>query len=270
MSNLISLACACVQPLYHAYRAYSNIVEPARYKRFAENENIETCPIDEMTSEVFEGEPSLRRDIVIYHNDGHQSMAAVGGNFGPAAFIVYNPDLNYTGNYESIRFGLKHELSHIKNSDVFISESLAVVASSLSTLAVPYIQAFLPPSVAFLAYFVVPHFVGSVTRDNTMQVFENRADDFAISYATDAELIGAGEHLLGRIEAGQNLHRRDFRAYNSRGNLSDMNDPTHPTDTDRLQKIEAALRVRGLNFKDECDDDLVEAEKDFILAKYAQ
>lgn len=138
----------------------------------------------------------IRQEVRISASHSIASSAGSSALTKGALQILLQPEL-YELDKEACLTVLKHESSHLKNSDG-VSTSLISFISSLGSalLSRPFYPRFraLSPSLIKIGLSLspaVPAFVaGIVARDGFLRYTEIRADRFAIQESTNEELLG--------------------------------------------------------------------------------
>lgn len=179
---------------------------------------------------------TLRQRIFLYHNSNVPMASALGTHFGPAAVVFLNTDLIAAlTNTDSIaaiddsaiiRFMVKSEISHIYTNSKCIASTLALLASAISTYAIPYLKSCLPLWAAPLSV-AVPACAAFMVYIMTMLHFERKANNFAICHATDEELIGMTKFLKAQIEFNKPLAQKYPLRFTPGGDIIG-DGPRHP------------------------------------------
>lgn len=166
--------------------------------------------------ELFDKIEGLRDDILIYQGAvGHAT--SYGTNWSSKAIILINIDLIATDT-DVLNFLCKHEISHIKDSDKVITSSLSAIVSTVSTFAIPLLQACLPGWLSPVAY-CLPLAVGKTVDIIATRLFEEKAERFALKHATMHELLGMERFLLLLIKENKSISKIQPIIFNADGNI---------------------------------------------------
>lgn len=236
--------------LYYASACANVLINPSRILKTQEQheKNLAAGGMifhSNISKIEFKEHKSIRQDIKLVRLTQTPVMpyaAAVGTNFGPEAIVLVDPFFPREGG--GFDFVLKHELSHINTNDGFISSALGAIASLIATLAIPLLKGILPWWCKPIAY-IFPYIVAINIHGFAMQLFEFRADSFALKYSTDAELKGAREFLMAQIEVNKEIHKQ-HKFGSADGNAGFLRDPHHPPYTVRLERINRELERRNI------------------------
>jgi len=250
-------------PAYYGYGVAAQLFYPSYVRKVSG----QTKSAIDLLPEVFEKASKLRKDILLYSAPIPHAMS-LGTNFGPTALLFYNNDLASIDD-NGISFILKHELSHILHSDSIVACSLALVASIVSLLALPYLQARSSSKVALLTY-LIPFIVGKNIENLYFWLAEARADDFAITHATVEELHAIKRNLEAEIAVNKELHAKYPHMFASNGDMRITVDPTHTPSTKRLEKIKGAINGRADTLENSEAERIVEKFKNFHRKNYRE
>lgn len=228
--------------LYYGSGILHGLITPSYIKKSSANMGV---PLQQWYPEVFVKVTTLRDDILLYSNSTIPFAAALGTNFGKDAIVLINPLLGKTQG-EAKNFILKHEISHIRTSDGFVSCSLSVTLSLISTFAVPRLASVLPWWGKPIAYYV-PVMVGMTVNILAMQVFERRADAFALQHATDQELLDVKIFIEAHIDVNKEIHKKYPNMATAEGNLPYQLSPSEEPLTCRVQNVIDELNGRNVS-----------------------
>jgi len=236
-NHFISRAALSAVPAYYGFGIASHLFYPSYVKKVSGPTNF----VITMLPKVFEKVSKLRNDILLYRAPIPHSIA-LGTNFSPTALLFYNNDLASI-DQNGIRFILKHEIAHILYNDSFVACALALAASVVSLLALPYLQARCSSKLALLTY-LIPFIVGKNIENLYMKFAEERADNFAIAHATVEELHAVKRNLEAEVAVNKELHVNYPHMFSSNGDMRIIYDPTHTPSSKRLKKMQDAINGR--------------------------
>ena len=140
---------------------------------------------------------------------------------------------------EACHWLVKHEISHIKNNDLFTMSFVPAICSMagaiFSTLTMPVIPALL-----------VTMSIGAIASAIFSQYREGKADDLAIAESSVAELKG-GRRFLMSMQAINLKERKTFWKKITVSSTGEYRlDFAHPSTASRLKKIEDKLKQRRI------------------------
>lgn len=158
----------------------------------------------------------LRQDVLIYQSRHTSFVEGLGTNFGPAAVIIFDAELNNVDK-EALTFQCKHELCHIYYSDPLVNSSLTTATALVSAFAIPYLENLLPSWMAPATY-ALPYLASTMANLNMKLYFEKRADIFAAKLATPEELFGIHRFLTVLVEVQKKLHESFPKKFTEDGN----------------------------------------------------
>ena len=170
------------------------------------------------------------------------SGAAAGGTnlFGGATILITHGF--YEADKDACNFAVKHEIGHIKHNDCIVIPSV-VATCQVATI-------FFGFGICSLSgvYVVVLIILGNIIVEGLFrQSQEGKADDFAIKTSSNEELQGGRRFFVALQESF--IEKRNTRfwsriVYSSGG--ENRLDVFHPSLAGRIQKIENALQLRGV------------------------
>jgi hypothetical protein len=197
----------------------------------------------------------IRQDLIFLEAGGALPTAAGTNIFMKGCAIITLPEW-LTLDENACSWMIKHELSHIKNSDAFTTLCISGTCQLAASIFGMRYLSFWPA--LGLAYAV-----GETSDILSRRWREAKADDFAIENSSDEELKGGRRSLkaLQTVLIRKRTTRWKQLKISSSGNY--MLDISHPSLTSRIQKIEDALRARGITI--EIDDP---SGKEAVLAHF--
>jgi hypothetical protein len=233
MVAILSSFAQIAPTLYYGFKTIGQLVVPSLIK----SKSGPTLSAKSFFPEFFEKVSKVRDDVLVYKSrDLPHPAAAVSPNFGPTALIFY--DEGFPEQDESaLKWCFKHELSHIKDSDIFKIGTIATTTSAITAYAAK----------AFLPWWLVP--CCSVLVAGNIFTFcsfycEMKADKFANEHATCEELLGGERYLEGLLEANMLLHKRYPRLFSKEGNAAIFIDPYSMPTTVRLKIVRKEIEKR--------------------------
>ncbi len=247
-------------PLGAALGAYKQIhlKIPLEERNFSSSAGIDPDdPICAQRSSTFSGshikrgmEPfldkvNIRKDLIFIEVSSLGFASALGTNIfkNGDAVILVAPGF-YEADKDACNFVMKHEISHIKNNDLFTMHGVPCVCQLAASI-------FGMHSLSFWLALGISFTVGIVSRALFSQWREAKADDFAIANSSEQELKGGRRFFIAiqqlNIEERNTFWKRI--AFSATGNT--RLDILHPSTTSRIQKIEGALRNRNIDIDTE-------------------
>lgn len=168
----------------------------------------------------------IRKDLIVSEQLNIGFCSAKGTNFftkGDA--VIFLAPRFHEVDENACNWVIKHEISHIKNNDLFtmalVPAICSLAAAIISTFLMPVIPAVLITiSVGIIAQAIFSHYR------------EGKADDLAIAESSPEELKG-GRRLLMAFTGGNRLNF------------------LHPSTASRLKKIENALKQQNIKIDDQ-------------------
>lgn len=164
---------------------------------------------------------------------------------GDAALMVA-PGL-YEADKDACSWIIKHEISHIKHNDLFTMQCIPCVCQLAASI-------FGMCSLSLWPALGVAFTVGIVSQALFSQWREAKADDFAIENSSDEELKGGRRFFMAMQETNIEERNTFWKRIKISANGDMRSDILHPSITNRIQKIERALRTRNIDID-------IEAEK---------
>jgi len=202
--------------------------------------------IDEMRSLL--DREKIRKDLQIVELFRATNCYATGTNIlsrGEGTIVV--PSGFRDVDKEAFNFTIKHEICHIKQNDCL---TLTVTPAVCTVIAAVYGMATMSGLGAFQLVCCVGHFVPSLLG----QWRERVADTFAVTNSSNDELKGGRRYFKALREI--NMERR----YTWLDEIL-FGDDSHPSIRRRIEKIERALRERGVKICEEEENLKIEALK---------
>ena len=213
----------------------------------------------------FLGTIGMRQDVIFLEEANPGFCAAAGTNYftkGQAA-IKLEPGF-YEADGAACIWLMKHEISHIKNNDAFTMNCIGFICQLAASIFGMYYLSFFPACA--LAYTV-----GYVALSIASRWREAKADDFAIENSTDEELKGGLRCLTATKETILELRNKQRNTFWSRWTISEQGesrfDFSQPSLTSRIQKIEQAMKARGMTLG---PDDKLPALKQYQAKRLQQ
>lgn len=197
----------------------------------------------------------IRKDIIFIEANNPHACLAIGTNLftkGDAA-IVIAPDFELVDK-EACHSTLKHEISHIKQNDMFISNSVAAI-SSLAAIAFCDLKTI----------FFVPALVGFIAYTTYKQFSERRADDFAIVSSSVEELKGRRRFLISAQQVNLKFPNPNWKKIFLSSTGESLLDFSHPSLACRIKKIELALKEKNVKINEEEENKKIAKLTDFFI-----
>lgn len=203
----------------------------------------------------------IREDLIFVETPNLGVGVANGSNrFTRHDAAIFIAPGFYDTDKDACCFLLKHEISHIKNNDVF---TIALVPAICSLSIVIFGMFFL----SFLATICLGVSISEISKSLFSQWREAKADDFAIQNSSDEELK-AGRRLLIAMQA---VNIDECKAFWKRimtsANGDNRLDIFHPSLTSRIQKIDKTLYNRHVEIDEVIERHKIDILKAFLGAK---
>jgi Zn-dependent protease with chaperone function len=192
----------------------------------------------------------IRKDVVFSEQDNIGICAALGTNKlkSSQGVVLIAPGF-FDADKEACKFVVKHEIAHLKNNDCLHINVIKTIISIAS--AILGVVCFKPlKSLLFVD-------LTSIAVDSILwQWRERKADEFAIKY-------GSNEELLGGLRFFKTLQKVNCQLREEKGVLHKILisnkgevrlDLRHPSLESRCKKIEKALRARNVVLPSETED----------------
>ncbi|MCY3975041.1 MAG: hypothetical protein OXF02_05810 [Simkaniaceae bacterium] len=227
----------------------------------------------------------VRQDIAIVRRRFTPSPGeSVGNNVWSDDAVIYLDDDLCKVDRDCAGWIVNHEIKHILSCDAVrhgvvagvndLVRPVALVAGCLKAMRTFFRGGVAGRVVAPLLGMTAVCFVGNRAVGALSLWQEAKADDFAITHATEEELKGARRFftVLGKIDRDASRILRDRLAENlsyplgmwrnriktsSSGGWYLFN-PRHPSNKSRLHKVEKALAVRGIKIDEQVEEQRVE------------
>lgn len=252
MTSLLSSVSLWGPSLSHAFDLAKHLIVPSLI-----TQDDSTVNAKELYPEIFRQEWELRDDILIYSIKELPCVKALGTHAGRAAAILVNEDLIEL-DLDILNFMCKNELYHIHANDSILSSSLAILASSISSLVLPYFQSFLPWWFVPVTYSI-PYLVASNTYNAAMIIFQYKADTFACQYSSGEELLAAKVFFEEQIEINKMMHKKYPNFFSETGNS--FFDLKGSMTTLHLKRVQNELRQRNIFPTEETKEQKEKREK---------
>ncbi|MGD0664674.1 MAG: M48 family metalloprotease [Rhabdochlamydiaceae bacterium] len=253
--SLVSRSFLFGLPAYTAYKAYAQ----ARFElpmsigfghpttlyktdpRYAEV--LKQLPGGHIKDEIksFLHQSEIRKDLIVVEQYNSGFCTAGGTNIFTKsdAVVLVAPGLHKTDK-DACHFVMKHEISHIKNNDLFTMNCVPCVCQVVASI---FGMRFL----SFRSALMLVWIVGLVSEALFSMWREAKADDFAIKNSSDGELKGGRRVFITMKEA--NIEERNTTLWKQliiSASGERRLDIFHPSFTSRIQKIEGALQKRNV------------------------
>lgn len=195
----------------------------------------------ELFPDIHDMNPNLRDDIFVFGEPNNSitfgNMASAGSNIGRAALIAINPAI-FRSDEDMRNFFIKHEISHILNSDTYKAHLLAGTAATLSAFAVHYFKSCLPWWISPAAC-AIPWLVATNVYCLASLRFEAKADLFACQHALPEEIKGGLRFFIASQAAFKQLHKEYPSLATADGEFKQ--DVLHPPLSLRIKWLSAML-----------------------------
>lgn len=228
----------------------------------------------------------IRKDLIVIETPNRGICSAKGTNLFRKgdALVMLAPGI-HAEDKEACHFIIKHEISHIKNNDLF---TIPLTASISSFAAAVFGTCTMPR----LSASLLTAAVGIMALSLFSQWREGIADDFAIENSSDDELLG-GRRILMAIQQ-MNLDAREtfwkkieFSSFGDAFNIlhpslrsrikkidfssyGDTFDILHPSLISRIKKIEKVLEKKEIVVDEEEEARKIENLKLFVINKISE
>lgn len=262
----LSTVATWATPTYYVAGILNTFVKPSFLKYACKPEHL----VKEFYPEIFEKVQRLRDHVLITRALDIPYSHSCGTNFSHTAILLINDQLPLVDSYV-VSYMLKYELCHIKMNDNFVAPYLAVLTSTISTFAVPYLKSCLPLWAEPISY-CVPILTGINTYNLVMDFFEFRADAFAFQHATNEELAGIVRFMEGEIEVNKAMHVKYPRLFTKKGNTYlPLGNITHLSLTRRIERVKKECFKKNISLSNLGDQgEKMQKIKEFHRGIYAK
>ena len=180
----------------------------------------------------------IRKDLIFveYPNMGFCSAKGTNMFRKNDAAVIIAPDF-YEASNDACSWMMKHEISHIKHNDTFTMSCVPGICQFAASI---FGMCFL----SFLSTLGVVYTVGLVSQSVFSKWREAKADDFAIENSSDEELKGGRRLLMAMQETSLEERNTFWKRIAISSNGDNRLDFMHPSNSNRIQKIEKVLRER--------------------------
>ena len=204
--------------------AWNCIIQPIFLdKAISGSEKFNLTTFEDKELDGFLEAEEIRTDIKLISGPGYVSTGCNLLSFIPAQIMTLQIE-----DKEADRFVMKHELSHIKNNDQVFMHLIGL--TTCVAIAILSTRLTSKKIISFPLTLIIP----SIAQILYMRYREAKADDFAISQATDEELKGA------------------FRFFSATNNATQDHkfalDISHPSILSRLEKVNKVLEAKGISY----------------------
>jgi len=169
----------------------------------------------------------------------------------------------YEADKDACTWVAKHEIAHIKNSDLITINLSGGICSTAAAIYAAFYMAFIPA-------MIFTNLIGMVGVSLYSQRREAAADDFAIANSSNEELLGGRRFLITtqRASLAGRVTFYDKMAKSSSGD--NRLDIFHPSLTSRIQKIEKVLAKRSVSIDSSVENQKIEALESFMKGKITE
>ena len=152
---------------------------------------------------------------------------------------------------EASQWAIKHEIGHIKSSDVLTLPIIGAISSLAAAIL------FMNSNASFMRKMVFTALAGSITSTLFTRWRENAADNFAIENSTDEELLEGRRVLMAFQQTflSQRVNWWTNLLISSNGDC--RIDLWHPLRSQRITNIEVELARREVAFDSEVQNKLI-------------
>ena len=199
----------------------------------------------------------VRKDLIFFETPNIGLCSAVGTNrFTKGAAIIRVAPGFCEADKEACSWSMKHEISHVKNDDLFLMYSVRCICQLAASF-------FGMSCLSFFPAIGLAWTVGIVSQALFIQRQEARADDFAIENSSNEELQGGRRFLIAAKEVTLQERNTFWKRIIISVEGNDRSDILHPSITSRIHKVEKALRARNINVP--AEKGKIESLKQYVM-----